>query len=130
MDTTEDLFAAGWAADLLPGGGPDDRCVHAAEALPQRVLQKLAANVGLARQLAVAERDREAALGTAAREHAENDRLTAEVRWLRHQLTPVTLARIDDALAGPCSCLAAAAPVASRTDAPPKRGRLIRWTRL
>jgi|GEM_PF-6563144 len=86
-------------------------------------------------------RERDAALETAAREHAENQRLAEANRQLRERValqgqtiaalrrqlavasTGRVMKRIDAALSGPCACLGDGA------GGEPRRGRWIPWVR-
>lgn len=138
MDVTEvppqqgadDLLAIGWAA---PSRACDPNATITRQAA---VIVELAArNDHLAAE-------RGAALETAAREHAENERLTAENRALRERVAgqhdtirqqraaagSAAIARAGEALdgpgRGPCACLADAAPAAV-----PARRRWAAWVR-
>lgn len=126
MDVTEaqgGLLAAGWAAPLI-------HPTTAEYALGEHACHLAA--------------ERDAALETAAREHAENQRLHERVTMqgqtiasLRRQLAVSSagdlVERIDDVLSGTCACLASGVggrPESAQTHwEQPQRGRWIRWAR-
>jgi hypothetical protein len=140
MDVTEspgDLLATGWAAPLVHPTTAEmalgehachlaqerDRALALTAGLRAEILSQAALIASLGHRAVDAE-------GEAARLRRRVAAQSGTIRSLQLKLAPFTLARIDDALAGPCACLAdPPAAAVSRMDAPPSRGRLTRWVR-
>jgi hypothetical protein len=92
-EVADDLLAQGWAAPATLDPGPRDLPAAVAAALPEAMIRRLAANVELGRQLALAERDRDAArserdeaLKAAHRYETASIRLDVDNRALRERL--------------------------------------------
>lgn len=130
IEVDEKTYATGWAAELLHGDGSADLPAAVLEALPERVLRKLAANVELTRRLALAERERDEAAGENGRLHQRVALQHETIRRLRATgQSDAVMDRIDAVLAAaPCACLARPeTPAAADTEPPEPKGPGGRW---